>query len=191
MESARHQLDQLLCGSHLDLRGSVLEELDAVSGLEVALGDGTHASRSPLSNRHDPSLARLVFLRRLGVPSKRDTFSSFCAEESSTDYFFFFFFFPFNLTYSRWTSSLPSCLWSLRVFPSLPGPRLTIFLSRCKFSTLTTRQPMVEFYLLTFPRFPLRKKEHKSCFGKNRTHDFRTSRCAGYLLDHSGDEDFS
>ena len=63
-----------------------------------------------------------------------------------------------------------------------------IFLSRCKFSTLTTRQPMVEFYLLTFPRFPLRKKEHKSYFGKNRTHDFRTSRCEGYLLDHSGDE---
>ena len=62
------------------------------------------------------------------------------------------------------------------------------FLSRCKFSTLTTRQPMVEFYLLTFPRFPVRKKEHKSYFGKNRTHDFRTSRCAGYLLDHSGDD---
>ena len=70
-------------------------------------------------------------------------------------------------------------------------PRFTPynFLSRCKFSTLTTRQPiMVEFYLLTFPRFLLRKKEHKSYFGKNRTHDFRTSRCAGYLLDHSGDE---
>ena len=47
---------------------------------------------------------------------------------------------------------------------------------------------MVEFYLLMFPRFPLRKKEHKSYFGKNRTHDFRTSRCAAYLLDHSGDE---
>ena len=47
---------------------------------------------------------------------------------------------------------------------------------------------MVEFYLLTFPRFPLRKKEHKSYFGKNRTHDFRTSRGAGYLLDHSGDD---
>ena len=69
----------------------------------------------------------------------------------------------------------------------LISPRFTpyIFLSRCKFSTFTTRQPMVEFYLLTFPRFPLRKKEHKSYFGKNRTHDFRTSRCAGYLLDHS------
>ena len=101
---------------------------------------------------------------------------------------FLFFSFFFHLTYSRWTSSLPSCLWSQRIFPSLPGSRLTIFLSRCKFSTLTTRQPMVEFYLLTFPRFPLRKKEHKSYFGKNRTHDFRTSRCAAYLLDHSGDE---
>ena len=70
------------------------------------------------------------------------------------------------------------------------SPRFTPynFLSRCKFSTLTTRQPMVEFYLLTFPRFPLRKKEHKSYFGKNRTHDFRTinSRCAAHLLDHSG-----
>ena len=70
------------------------------------------------------------------------------------------------------------------------SPRFTpyIFLSRCKFSTLTTRQPMVEFYLLTFPRFPLREKEHKSYFGENRTHDFRTSRCADYLLDHSGDD---
>ena len=101
---------------------------------------------------------------------------------------FFIIFFFFHLTYNRWTSSLPSCLWSQRIFPSLPGSRLAIFLSRCKFSTLTTRQPMVKFYLLTFPRFPLRKKEHKSYFGKNRTHDFRTSRCAAYLLDHSGDE---
>ena len=69
-----------------------------------------------------------------------------------------------------------------------PVHALQFFLSRCKFSTLTTRQPMAEFYLLTFPRFPLRKKEHKSYFGKNRTHDFRTSRYAAYLLDHSGDE---
>ena len=67
-----------------------------------------------------------------------------------------------------------------------PIHALQFFLSRCKFSTLTTRQQMVEFYLLTFPRFPLRRKEHKFYFGKNRTHDFRTSRCAGYLLDHLG-----
>ena len=41
---------------------------------------------------------------------------------SLPDYFFFS-----NLSYSRWTSSLPSCLWSLTIFPSLPGSRLTIF----------------------------------------------------------------
>ena len=35
--------------------------------------------------------------------------------------------FFFHITYSRWTSSLPSCLWSQRIFPSLPGSRLTIF----------------------------------------------------------------
>ena len=45
---------------------------------------------------------------------------------------------------------------------------------------------MIEFYLLAFPRFPLRKKEHKSYKGKNRAHDFRTSRYADYPLDHSG-----
>ena len=37
------------------------------------------------------------------------------------------FFFSFNLTYSRWTSSLLSCLSSQRIFPSLPGSRLTFF----------------------------------------------------------------
>ena len=60
----------------------------------------------------------------------------------------FFSFFFFNLTYSRWTSSLPSCLWSLRILPSLPSFRVPYdFLSRCKFSTLTTRQPMVELLI--------------------------------------------
>ena len=38
-----------------------------------------------------------------------------------------FFSFFFHLTSSRWTASLPSCLWSQRIFPSLPGSRLTIF----------------------------------------------------------------
>ena len=107
-----------------------------------------------------------------------------CVENMESAGIFYYYFY---LTYSRWTSSLPSCLWSLRIFPSLPGSRLTNFERDCKLSTLTTRQPMVEIHLLTFPRFPLRKKEHKSYIGKNQTHDFRTSRCAGYLLDHSGD----
>ena len=33
----------------------------------------------------------------------------------------------FHITSSRWTSSLPSYLWPQRIFPSLPGSRLTIF----------------------------------------------------------------
>ena len=51
------------------------------------------------------------------------------------------------------------------------SPRFTPydFLSRCKFCNLTTRQPMAEFYLLTFPRFPLRKRKHKSYFGKSNS----------------------
>ena len=40
----------------------------------------------------------------------------------------------------------------------------------------------------TYSRSHAFRYEHKFYFGKNRTHDFRTSRGAGYLLDHSGDE---
>ena len=45
----------------------------------------------------------------------------------TTTFFSFLFFFSLISLYSRWTSSLPSCLWSQRIFPSLPGSRLTIF----------------------------------------------------------------
>ena len=34
---------------------------------------------------------------------------------NQSTFFSFFFFFFFHLTYSRWTSSLPSCLWSQRI----------------------------------------------------------------------------
>ena len=47
----------------------------------------------------------------------------------------------------------------LVVTEDLPiSPRLAPYEFLCKFSTLTTRQPMVEFYLFTSSRFPLRKK---------------------------------
>ena len=32
----------------------------------------------------------------------------------------------FTLTYSQWALTLPSCLWSLTIFPSLPGSRPVI-----------------------------------------------------------------
>ena len=100
---------------------------------------------------------------------------------------FFFFFFFISLIADGPHHYHPAC--GHKESSDLSPVHALHFLSRCKLSTLTTRQPtMVEFYLLAFPRFPLRKKEHKSYSGKNRTHDFRTtSRCAAYLLDHSGD----
>ena len=48
------------------------------------------------------------------------------------------------------------------------SPRFTPynFLSRCKFSTLTTRQPMVEFYLLTeLGRNPVSKHQIQPEYG--------------------------
>ena len=51
----------------------------------------------------------------------------------------FAFFIYFYLTYSRcWTSTLPTYLWSLslRIFPSVPGSRLTIFFYRDASSAL-------------------------------------------------------
>ena len=69
-----------------------------------------------------PSAAlALIFLARRIQP-----FFSLVDREVEFCVLFFFFFFFFHLTYSRWTSSLPSCLWSQRIFPSLPGSRLVV-----------------------------------------------------------------
>ena len=78
------------------------------------------------------------------------------------------------------------------IFPSLPGPRLNVILSRYNCSTLTTRQPMVKFYLLMFSRFPLWKKRIKImlCQESNSRFPHELLGIRGYLLfiDHSGDE---
>ena len=62
------------------------------------------------------------------------------------------------------TATLPSCLlWSFKNLPIAPrffSP--TDFLSRCKFSTLTPRQPLVEFYLTHV--FTLSVTEERSDF---------------------------
>ena len=83
---------------------------------------------------------------------------------------------PISCAHSSWikrsTLLYRKMTW---VHPVVSFPHF--FLSQCKFSTLTTRQPMVKIYLLlTFSRFPLRKKQYKACFDKKRTRDFRTSR---------------
>ena len=66
------------------------------------------------------------------------------------------------------TATLLSCLWTRKIFPSLPGSLLRLLIA----------MPVQHFYLLlsTFSRFPLllRKPEYKSWLVKNRTLDFRT-----------------
>ena len=76
------------------------------------------------------------------------------------------------------TATLPSCLRSRRIFPSLPGSRLTNFYRDASSALLqyTTRQPiiMVEFYLLAFSRFPLpRMSEKNPAFDKYRVSNSR------------------
>ena len=89
--------------------------------------------------------------------------STFCCHDSINliIHFFFRFLFFMSLIVDGPQRYHPATLWSLRTFPSLPGSRLTYF---------------------------YRDASSTFCFDKNRTHDVRTSRCAGYLVDHSGDE---
>ena len=62
-----------------------------------------------------------------GIPSITEIVVLYLVYPQPRRSLYFYFLHFFHLTYSRWTSSLPSCLWSLRIFPSLPGSRLTIF----------------------------------------------------------------
>ena len=48
--------------------------------------------------------------------------------------------------------------------------------------------PMVEFLLTRVLMLSATEEITKLWFDNNRTHGFRTSRCAAYLLDHLGDE---
>ena len=92
---------------------------------------------------------------------------------------------------------IPSCLWSLslslslRIFPSLlslsPVHALRLFYRDAASSALLQ---LVNEWLNIFTY----SRSHAFRYGRNntnsgdnnRTHDFRTSRCAGYLLNHSG-----
>ena len=101
----------------------------------------------------------------------------------------YMFSFFFNLTYSRWTSSLPSCLWSLRIFPSLPGSRLTMFYRDANSALLQLVNQWLNFTYSRSHAFRYERNNTNPTLVRIETHDFRTtSRCADYLLDHSGDE---
>ena len=57
------------------------------------------------------------------------------------------------------------------------------FMSRCRFSTPTPRQLMVELFVLASSRIPLRKPEEKFTPAESRTHKFRLSGRTLYPLD--------
>ena len=87
------------------------------------------------------------------------------------------------------TVTSPSCLWSRRIFPSLPGSRLTIFNRDASSALLQlVNHRMVEFDLLTFSRFPSRKKENKNWFSQESNLRPPLIGVRGYLLNHSGNE---
>ena len=95
------------------------------------------------------------------------------------------FLFCLNLTYSRWTSSLTPYLWSLRIFPSHPVHAKLFFIAM---QVQQSYNSSTDGWILLnhVPTLSVTEKnKHKSYFGKNRTHDFRTSRCEDYLLGHS------
>ena len=103
-----------------------------------------------------------------------------CRKSWGGDFFFLSFF---HLTYSRWTLSLPSCLWSQRIAPSLPVSCLTIFYRDASSALLQLVNQWLNFTYSRSHAFRYeRKNTNPTFFGNNRTHDFRTSRCAGYLL---------
>ena len=101
-----------------------------------------------------------------------------------------FLFSFFNLISSRWTPSLPSCLWSLRIFPSLPGSRLTFFYRDASSALL---QLVNQRFIFTYSRSHAFRYERKNTNPtlvriELLTASALTSRYASYLLDHSGDE---
>ena len=57
------------------------------------------------------------------------------------------------------TARLQSCLWTLRVFPSLPGSRLMNCYRDASSTFLQLVNKLLIFTWLTFPRFPLRTSE--------------------------------
>ena len=89
----------------------------------------------------------------------------------------------------RWASTLPSCLWSLRIFPSLPGSRLTFFRSDASSALL---QLVNQWLNSTYSRshaFRYVRQNKNPAFDRI---ELTTSALAGvqvtYYIDHSGDD---
>ena len=125
-----------------------------------------------------------------GQPYPVDAYSCYTCDDTyiHMSIYIYIIFIYFYLTYSRWTSSLPSCLWSLKIFPSLPGSRLTIFYRDASSALLQLVNQWLNFTYSRSHAFRYERKNTNPTLVRIELTDFRTSRCAGYLLDHSGDD---
>ena len=97
----------------------------------------------------------------------------------------FLFSFFFHLTYSRWTPSLPSCLWSQRIFPSLPGSRLTFFYRDASSALLQQYQDYTEPPALPCRDDALVNQGHEVAKPRLSPVEIRKSTSAGSFL-HAG-----
>ena len=75
----------------------------------------------------------------------------------------------------------------LRIFPSLPGARLTNFYRDASSALLQLVNQWLNFTYSRTNAFRYGRQNKIPAFDMYRTHDFRTSTCAGYRPDHSGD----
>ena len=90
------------------------------------------------------------------------------------------------------TATLPSCLESQRIIPSLPGSCLMILYRDASSELLQFGNWWLDFNHSRSHAFRYERKNVSSVFLKNRTHHFRTtSDVRGYLLNHSSDDGLS
>ena len=75
------------------------------------------------------------------------------------------------------TATLPSCLWSLKTFPSLSGSRLINLYRDVSTALLQLVNQWLDFTDSHSHAFRYGKKNTNYVFHKNRTQDFRISGC--------------
>ena len=76
------------------------------------------------------------------------------------------------------TTTLPSRLWSLKIFPPLPGSRLRFFIAiqvQHSCTSSTDLQHAIEFYLLASHAFRYGSQNKNPDSVKTRTRDLRTT----------------
>ena len=101
--------------------------------------------------------------------------------------FYFYFSLFFHVTLSRGISTLPSCLWTLRMFVSLSGAHFTVFDREA-----SQHFSYTSILLTCVLKLSVAEERTLILLDKNRTHDFWTTKKQVCRLPtrHSGDEGY-